>query len=127
MENSNKTCLFRSSGWLNDNRDSIVKKLGTNAVAEVAKAAGVEWGKLSATKKKPYEKVAGFWAGPVVGEDEMKPRRPQKKTLEDTPGTGKIQRWKDFLHEQMGFGVWSFLRSGLDGNQTFNERNFDYI
>ena len=45
------------SGWLNDNRDSIVKKLGTNAVAEVAKAAGVEWGKLSATKKKPYEKV----------------------------------------------------------------------
>lgn len=54
-----KTCLFRPSGWLNDNRDSIVKKLGTNAVAEVAKAAGVEWGKLSATKKKPYEKVAG--------------------------------------------------------------------
>jgi len=44
--------------WLNDNRDSIVKKLGTNAVAEVAKAAGVEWGKLSATKKKPYEKAA---------------------------------------------------------------------
>lgn len=66
-----KTCLFRSSGWLNDNRDSLVKKLGTNAVAEVAKAAGVAWKKLSAAKKKPYEKVAGFWAGHVVGEDDM--------------------------------------------------------
>eukprot|EP00434_Breviolum_minutum_P021145 symbB.v1.2.018657.t1/scaffold1498.1/size115254/3 len=44
--------------WLNDNRDSLVKKLGTNAVAEVAKAAGVAWKKLSAAKKKPYEKAA---------------------------------------------------------------------
>lgn len=52
---------------MNDNRDSIVKKLGTNAVSEVAKAAGQEWGKLSAAKKKPYEQVTGASGG----EDQM--------------------------------------------------------
>lgn len=46
-----------SLGWLNENRETIVKKMGTNAVAEVAKEAGAQWRKLSAAKKKPYEQA----------------------------------------------------------------------
>ena len=47
-----------SPGWLNDNRESIVKKLGTNTATLVAKEAGAQWKKLSAAKKKPYEAAA---------------------------------------------------------------------
>ena len=50
----------QSPGWLNDNRESIVKKLGTNSVSLVAKEAGQQWKKLSAAKKKPYEAAAGI-------------------------------------------------------------------
>ena len=42
-------------GWLKDNRASIVKKVGTNSVTDVAKEAGKQWKALSAAKKKPYE------------------------------------------------------------------------
>ncbi|CAK9007378.1 unnamed protein product [Durusdinium trenchii] len=42
-------------GWLNDNRATIVKKVGTNSVADVAKEAGKQWNALSAAKKKPYQ------------------------------------------------------------------------
>ena len=41
-----------------DIRASVVKKLGTNSVAEVGKVIGDEWGKLTAAKKKPYEEKA---------------------------------------------------------------------
>lgn len=59
-----KTWIFspcithQTPGWLNDNRESIVEKLGTNSVSLVAKEAGQQWKKLSAAKKKPYEAAA---------------------------------------------------------------------
>lgn len=43
--------------WMQENRESL-KKPGMS-VADVAKAAGVAWGKLSATDKIPWERKAG--------------------------------------------------------------------
>ncbi|KAL7080424.1 hypothetical protein ACQ4LE_000214 [Meloidogyne hapla] len=42
--------------WMQENRERI-KKPGMS-VADVAKAAGVEWGKLSASEKSVWEKKA---------------------------------------------------------------------
>eukprot|EP00438_Fugacium_kawagutii_P005076 Skav200547 [mRNA] locus=scaffold676:436650:441838:- [translate_table: standard] len=100
--------------WLNENRDTIVKKMGTNAVAEVAKEAGAQWRKLSAAKKKPYEQAAtkalekfhaemdAFKAaGGVI---EPKRRRSKKATLRRSPrGAGswelveRVHRWSEFI------------------------------
>lgn len=44
--------------WFQDNRAGIVKKLGTEDIGSVGKAAGEEWGKLSARQKKPFETQA---------------------------------------------------------------------
>lgn len=44
--------------WLSDNRESIVKKIGSNKGSEVAKHAGEQWKALDAAAKEPYEKRA---------------------------------------------------------------------
>lgn len=64
--------------WLNDNRESIVKKLGTNSVSLVAKEAGQQWKKLSAAKKKPYEAA---W---------VKAKAKYAKDLEDFKAAGGV-------------------------------------
>ncbi|CAL1159570.1 unnamed protein product [Cladocopium goreaui] len=64
--------------WLNDNRESIVEKLGTNSVTLVAKEAGQQWKKLSAAKKKPYEAA---W---------VKAKAKYAKDLEDFKAAGGV-------------------------------------
>jgi len=45
--------------WMNDNRNAIKKKLGDTAkIGDIAKEAGAQWKKLTAAKKKPFEKKA---------------------------------------------------------------------
>merc|ERR1719507_1009666 len=44
--------------WLKENRPRLVEELGTTNVADVAKAAGKQWGALGAKQKAKYEEEA---------------------------------------------------------------------
>jgi hypothetical protein len=44
--------------WMNENRDKIVKNLGTKDILTVGKAAGEKWGDLADKDKQKYQKKA---------------------------------------------------------------------
>ena len=85
--------------WLNENRPRLVKELGTKSVADVAKAAGMQWKDLGEKEKSNYAAQAAsrkasyakqveefITAGGVL--QKGKPGKESKKTKKD-PNTSK--------------------------------------